>query len=112
MNEDMAALINWLNPEAANKPWDHVKFSCYWYKLPKREAICYLIRSGYSIKACEDKFGRGSSLTIAYTRFWQCFRYSELDWAQRKFDRIGFKEGMNIVERNRKMAGMSALNYF
>jgi len=111
MNPDIQALCEWLNKEAANKDWKHVKFPSYWYKLPKREAICYLIRAGYSMQACEDKFGRGSSLTRAYERFWQCFRYSELYWAQRKFDRIGYKEGMKIIERNRKMAGMSALNY-
>lgn len=111
INTDIEKLCNWLNPEAANKDWEHIKFQSCWYKLPKREAICYLIRGGFSISACEDYFGRGSSLTIAYTRFWQCFRYSELDWAQKKFDRIGFKKTMDIIERNRKMAGMSALNY-
>jgi hypothetical protein len=111
INSDIEALCNWLHPEAANKDWKHVKFSYLWYLLPKREAICYMIRAGYSIQACEDTFDRGSSLTLAYTRFWQCFRYSELYWAQRKFDRIGFKEGMRIIERNRKRAGMSALDY-
>jgi len=108
---DIKNLINWLRPVAANKDWNTVYFSYLWYKLPKREVICYLIRAGYSITACENAFGRGSSLTLAYTRFWQCFRYSELDWAQRKFDRLGFHPVIKIINRNRVRAGMSELIY-
>lgn len=108
---DVNSLINWLHPKAANKDWNNVHWQSSWYKLPKREVICYLIRGGFSIRACEDYFGRGSGLTRAYERFWQCFRYSELDWAQRKFDRLGFKPVIELINRNRKRAGMGSMEY-
>lgn len=111
MNPDIKSLCDWLHPEAANKEPNRVIFQSGWYKLPKREVLCYLIRFGFSIQACEDYFGRGSSVTRAYTRFWQCFRYSELDWQQKRHDWMGFKTVMGLVNKNRKRAGMAELEY-
>lgn len=110
-DNNITALLNWLDKNAANKDYKNIEFQSLWYKLPKRIAICYMIRRGWSINDARAYLGAGSSLYIAYERFWQCFRYSELNWFQKRCDKIGFNKQIKIVNRNRARAGMEILKY-